>query len=411
VLLLWVTIGQICIYAIWRGRGTWPVVLTLAVATGLAGLTKGPVVVGIHAMTVLALVAIGRGTPRGSRPFLSHGSSPLGLAAKCVTGLLAVAVIVGPWVYLIEQRQPGFIGTAIWHDVITRSGSGLEKHGGPPGYHLATIWAFFLPWSLLLPMGVVLGWKHRHLPLVRFALAAVVGPWLMFEAIRTKLPHYMLPTYPWLALLVADAIVRCLRGQYPELKGKPFQIALGGWAAAVALAGAALPFVTARRFGEYGVALAVTAAAAAYGAALLLLLRARRTASVVAVLGIGVALLWLIGWTVFFPQAQFLRLSVRVADVLKRQGATGPGDAVMLDYKEPSLAFYQGGTIRMNPKMELSHDLLDRGPPWLVITDEVWRRTPQDVRQRVQVVAAYKGLSYADEGRTLWVMIVRNVRR
>ena len=34
------------------------------------------------------------------------------------------------------------------------------------------------------------------------------------------------------------------------------------------------------------------------------------------------------------------------ADVLRREGATGPGEAVMLDYKEPSLAFYQGGTIR-----------------------------------------------------------------
>jgi 4-amino-4-deoxy-L-arabinose transferase-like glycosyltransferase len=410
MLLLWVTTGQICIYEIWRGRGTWPVVLTLAVATGLAGLTKGPVVVGVEAATLLALVVLGNTVRPRLPPPVVPNASLFNWVVKGAVAVVVIAAVVGPWLYLLYEREPTFVSTSIGHDVVNRARSGLEKHGGPPGYYMATIWVFFLPWSLLLPLGVVLGWKHRHLPLVRFALAAVVGPWLMFELIRTKLPHYMLPTYPWLALLVADAIVRCLRGQFPDLQGNPFRITVAAWATAVALGGAALPIVTARRFGEYRAAIAVTVAAAVYAAVLLSLLRARRTTSVVATLGAGVAPLWLVGWTIFFPQAQFLRLSVHVADVLKREGATDPGNAIMLDYKEPSLAFYQGGTIRMNGKMELSHDLLDRGPPWLVITDEVWRRTPQDVRQRVQVVAAFKGLSYADEGRTLWVMVVRNVR-
>src|SRR5205085_1360274 len=46
VLLLLITTAQICLYAIWRGRGTWPVWLALGIAVGLAGLTKGPVVIG-----------------------------------------------------------------------------------------------------------------------------------------------------------------------------------------------------------------------------------------------------------------------------------------------------------------------------------------------------------------------------
>ena len=48
-----------------------------------------------------------------------------------------------------------------------------------------------------------------------------------------------------------------------------------------------------------------------------------------------------------------------------RNGATDAGSVVMLDYKEPSLAFYQGGTIREESAMTLSHELLDRAPPWL----------------------------------------------
>ena len=111
------------------------------------------------------------------------------------------------------EARAQFPRTSISHDVVNRVRSGLENHTGPPGYYLATIWPFFLPWSLLLPLAAVVAWKNRRLPVVRFAMAAVLGPWLMFEIVRTKLPHYMLPTYPWLALLVADAIVRCLRGQ------------------------------------------------------------------------------------------------------------------------------------------------------------------------------------------------------
>src|SRR5256885_15094694 len=55
VLLLWLTIAQLCLYAMYRGHFGWRVVITWAVALGLAGLTKGPVVLGVQAMTLLVL--------------------------------------------------------------------------------------------------------------------------------------------------------------------------------------------------------------------------------------------------------------------------------------------------------------------------------------------------------------------
>ena len=72
VLLLWVTISQLCVYAMRRGRGTWSVVIVYAVATGLAGLTKGPVVLGVQGMTVLALWVLGRGVPTRGAPSAGH---------------------------------------------------------------------------------------------------------------------------------------------------------------------------------------------------------------------------------------------------------------------------------------------------------------------------------------------------
>ncbi len=55
VLLLFVTIAQLCLYAIWRGHGSWGVTIVMAVAIALALLTKGPVAVGIQAMTLIGL--------------------------------------------------------------------------------------------------------------------------------------------------------------------------------------------------------------------------------------------------------------------------------------------------------------------------------------------------------------------
>src|SRR5437867_358090 len=164
VLLLCTTIAQMCLYAIWRGRGTWPVVITYAVATGLAGLTKGPVVLGVQATTVIILVVLSVSRDEAVRP-----DSFIEWMIKALVALLIIAAVIGPWLYLVQQREPNFLRTSISHDIINRVRTGLEQHTGPPGYYLAAIWPFFLPWSLLLPLAIVLGWKNRKLPLVRFA--------------------------------------------------------------------------------------------------------------------------------------------------------------------------------------------------------------------------------------------------
>jgi hypothetical protein len=121
-------------------------------------------------------------------------------------------------------------------------------------------------------------------------------------------------------------------------------------------------------------------------------------------LGFGVFLVWVVAWTVYLPRAQYLRVSVRVADALRRENATGRG--LMLDYKEPSLAFYQGGTIREHPATQLTAEHLAAGTPWFVVTSNVWERTEPEVRDRVEVVDRVRGLAYAG-GRVVEVMVVR----
>jgi len=78
----------------------------------------------------------------------------------------------------------------------------------------------------------------------------------------------------------------------------------------------------------------------------------------------------------------------------------------MLDYKEPSLAFYQGGTIREGTAMVASDKLLDSSPPWLVMTDQVYNARATD-RARLEVVARLKGLDLSAGLRVIEVLVVK----
>ena len=115
-----------------------------------------------------------------------------------------------PWLFLVRHRAPEFLGKAA-AEAKAHLETGKEGHNLPPGYHLVLIWVTFFPWSLLLPMAIGLGIRYRKDPPVRFALAAVIGPWLVLEFFGTKLPHYILATFPALAFLTANAIIHSLR--------------------------------------------------------------------------------------------------------------------------------------------------------------------------------------------------------
>jgi 4-amino-4-deoxy-L-arabinose transferase-like glycosyltransferase len=90
--------------------------------------------------------------------------------------------------------------------MLNKVAGGQESHGAPPGLYLAAVWATFWPWAPLAALAAPFAWASRRSPRIAFLLAWLVPSWLLFEAVPTKLPHYVLPLYPALALLVAIAI-------------------------------------------------------------------------------------------------------------------------------------------------------------------------------------------------------------
>ena len=70
------------------------------------------------------------------------------------------------------------------------------------------LWLDAIGLAAFAAMGLPLAWRERRADAVAFLIATVLPAWLIFEAVPTKLPHYVLPLMPWLAILTILALRR-----------------------------------------------------------------------------------------------------------------------------------------------------------------------------------------------------------
>src|SRR5207248_7535103 len=106
-----------------------------------------------------------------------------------------------------------FFAVGIGRHVIGCSFTTMEGHGANsfgvylvllPSY-FGTIFVSFFPWSIKLP------WLTRKLSQDRdkidnYLITGVAIIFIIFTSIKTKLPHYTLPAFPLLALLLAHRL-------------------------------------------------------------------------------------------------------------------------------------------------------------------------------------------------------------
>jgi 4-amino-4-deoxy-L-arabinose transferase-like glycosyltransferase len=238
-------------------QATAPWLATLfwgALGTGI--LIKGPVAPVIAGLTIATLLVADRGIGSNRR---------LRAALRPLWGCLLAVAIAAPWFVASSLEDGNFITAAIKGDLLPKLVGAHESHGGPPGMYLALVVITFFPASILLAPALAWAWVNREAAAVRFALAWAVPAWLMFEAVPTKLAHYVLPLYPALALLIglaataesfADRLRRwgartwiilsavvgiALAAALPTLLScLSLRLPAGTWTAAVALAVAAL---------------------------------------------------------------------------------------------------------------------------------------------------------------------------
>ena len=178
--------------------GRWQAA-TFWLAMGVGVLLKGPITPMVAGLAVVALVVADR-----------RGAWLRGLRAGW--GVLLLLVVVVPWFVTIGAATEGkFFTDAVGGDLGRKLTSGDDAHWGPPGLHVVLSLVLLFPAVAALPGGVVAAWRGRREPAVRFMVAWVVPSWLVFEAAPTKLPHYTLPLYPAVCLLMAAGVMAGVR--------------------------------------------------------------------------------------------------------------------------------------------------------------------------------------------------------
>nr|WP_245411045.1 glycosyltransferase family 39 protein [Microvirga flavescens] len=140
------------------------------------------------------------------------------LALRPWSGLVVTLLIVLPWFIAIALKSHGaFFAASVGQDMLGKVGTAQRYHWAPPGFYLTAFFATFWPGAILASIAIPFAWNNRREDAIAFALAWVVPSWLIFEAVPTKLPHYVMPLYPAIAIVTVMAIGRSFVGPHRPL--------------------------------------------------------------------------------------------------------------------------------------------------------------------------------------------------
>ncbi|WP_237155520.1 ArnT family glycosyltransferase [Oryzibacter oryziterrae] len=309
----------------WRNALFWT-------AMGLGALIKGPITPLVSGLTILTLSLIER------RRSLWLSLSPL-------KGIGWMLLLVLPWLLAIGWISGGaFFSESLGKDMMGKVAGAQESHGAPPGTYLLASLGLFWPLIAFAPIGLGHAWRHRAEPLTRFAAAWVIPVWLLFEAVPTKLPNYILPLMPAVALIVATGLIRTDFATLGRLQRWLFAyIPIVAVLLGLGLNGG---FVYVQgRADLIGLGLGVAAGAAGVGC--WWLLSRGRLVPALGVLALTTALIYGLAFERLLPAATELWLSDDLAAALAEVKPCPAPEVIVVGYREPSVVFRLGTRVQL----------------------------------------------------------------
>ncbi len=303
-------------------------ILWTALAAGI--LIKGPLILMVVGLTAVALAIADR-------------SARWLMRLRPLVGVLWMLILVLPWFVAIMARAgDSFLQESVGQDLLAKVFQGQETHGAPPGYYLLLFWLTFWPAAPLAAIAAPSVWRERREPAVRFLLAWIVPSWIVFELVITKLPHYVLPLYPAIAILIVRAIERRMLSSNPHLTRFTVMWPIF---AAVLPAVAIIGLIYMRgQFGWIGWPFAAGAAIFGFYAWLLYDIEGAERSFVRASIGAQFMLIAVLG--VALPLMRPVFPSRALAEMIGASGCRNPVVAAA-GYHEPSLVFLAGTRTRL----------------------------------------------------------------
>lgn len=204
-----------------------------ALCIGLGTMTKNPIGFAVPLLAIGTFILL----TRDFKLFLE--TRPWWL-------LMVFLFVVLPWFLLVYLRVPDLF------DILHQETLGryTDPEGTPhyePFYYYIPALGAFAPWVIFLP-GVVISWVSKKFHQISrshlFVIVAAVMTFLLFSSVGSKREYYLLPIYPFLAILVAkywDEYLEIKKTTNARWTEKGMAIPLAGFAGLLCLTGLSLP--------------------------------------------------------------------------------------------------------------------------------------------------------------------------
>jgi len=200
-LTFFITFGLFSFYAAaetdnLRARNIHSLMMYAAIAVGT--LVKGPIALVLPAMVICVYLCSTR------KWFLLR-------RLNIFLGILVFFTIATPWYWCVEARNPGYLRYFLWEEHVLRYVTPHFARSKGWYYYFLVLGVGFLPWSFFIPIVARKLWKRTFNDANLFLVLWTILPFGFFSAANAKLPHYILPIYPALAILSGQALVDRIR--------------------------------------------------------------------------------------------------------------------------------------------------------------------------------------------------------
>jgi hypothetical protein len=182
---LWLFLSLLLFYGYYREKKSFFIYLFYT-AIAAATLAKGPAALILMGGTILIFLFTER-----NFHFIKE--------MKIVKGLAIYLIITLPWVMAISLREKEFLYFFFVDQHILRFLTSKHKRSGPIYYFLPVLFAGMFPWSIFIPRAIINIWKNKEL---RLMLIWVFVVFAFFSVSGSKLPPYILPLFPPMALIL-----------------------------------------------------------------------------------------------------------------------------------------------------------------------------------------------------------------
>ncbi len=315
-----------------------------------------------------------------------------------VAGAILFLAIAAPWFVVVSLRNPGFFDFFFIHEHFTRFLTSEHRRTGPWWYFVPILIVGLLPWTVVFFATLPRVWRlaadeANGFHWQRFALVWSAVIFVFFSVSGSKLPSYILPIFPALALVLgrqlatsSDAALARLTLPLVVVAGVVTLALLFGYPAVVARVAnqhqPAEPLLAYGPWIETGIGVAFLGGAAGWW----WLRRGRRTVAV-----LGVALTSLAGAQIVLSGYDELAESRSTAPILARIAAThGPLRTDVPFYAvrmyDQTLPYYLGRTVvPVDYRDELSFGI-DSEPDKALATIGEWQQRWQASEQAYAIM-------------------------